>query len=383
MSQSVYCSAPFNGFAVREGGSVKTCCMGLQPLGNLNQDSIETILESPVLKQIQQAMISGQGYEKNCQPCMEFEHRSGLSSLRQHYLRHYPNVYDELKLQNIDIRWNNICNLGCVYCIPMFSSVWEDRLSVRSNIASKPYQNDLMQFVLAHVDEVKEIMLVGGEPMLMKQNYELLKHLPESTIITMVTNFSYDLERLPCIDALLTRPKENVRWALSLENSGQQFEYVRNGASWSQVLKNFEFLDRHWHDIAVVNMVYSVFTAFDLRRAIEVFHGLNIKKFSFQTYYGPPALDVFVMPDYIRHAALDELNAALDFHRSQLHPEDVDMYPMENAEAIRQQLTNKSGSNSLTKQDFFKRIAWCDQWNSTKFANLWPHVVDLVEAHLP
>ena len=233
----IYCTAPFNSITVRENGDVKTCCVGGVTIGNLNNDSIQNILQSEKLKNIQTLMVNGSVDLKNCSHCSRQEQHSGLSSLRQHYLKFYPNAWDQLKLKSLDIRWNNLCNLGCVYCSPTFSSVWEGRENTRSNRPLKEYQDDLQDFILDNIDQVEEIMLVGGEPMLMKQNYSLFEKLPSSTKISIITNFSYDLEKLPCFESLLNRPKENIKWNLSLENSDKKFEYVRNGASWHQIEK--------------------------------------------------------------------------------------------------------------------------------------------------
>jgi organic radical activating enzyme len=265
----------------------------------------------------------------------------------------------------------------------MFSSVWEDRISIRSNKPVKNYQDDLQNFILDNIDQVEEIMLVGGEPMLMKQNYSLFEKLPSSTKICIITNFSYDLEKLPCFESLLNRPKENIKWTLSLENSNKKFEYVRNGASWTQIENNLKLLSQHWPDQACVNMVYSMFTAFDLVEAVETFHRFDIKKFHFQSYFGHAAFDVFSMPEPIRKVALHTLLAAQQLHINSVHPEDRDLYPIENVNHIIQHLQSQlPSSETCTKQKFYERVEWCNQWNSTQFQDLWPNVVDLVDQHL-
>ena len=377
----IYCTAPFNGITVRENGDVKTCCVGGINIGNLNSDSIQNILQSEKLKNIQKSMINGSVDLKNCSHCLRLEQHSGLSSLRHHYLKFYPNTWDQLKLKNLDIRWNNLCNLGCVYCSSTFSSVWEDRESIRLNRPIKEYQDDLQDFILNNIDQVEEIMLVGGEPMLMKQNYSLFEKLPSSTKISIITNFSYDLEKLPCFKSLLNRPKENIKWNLSLENSDQKFEYVRNGASWHQIEKNLKLLDQHWPNSACVNMVYSVFTAFDIDNAIATFHKFNIKKFNFQSYFGHSAFDVFSMPAPIKKIALDTLLVAQQVHANSIHHEDKHLYPIENINHIIRHLQLPSTA-SVTKQSFYERAEWCNQWNHTRFQDLWPNVVDLVDQHL-
>ena len=184
---SIYCVAPWNGVTVREDGHVRTCCAGNTSLGNLNNSTIDQIINSDTLSNIRQDMLSGSPNLKNCASCVKSESQSGLASLRQHYNKFYSVGNDqEFKLKNIDIRWNNACNLGCMYCNKTFSSVWEDRLGMKRSTVIKNYQDDLLVWILDHAAELEEIMLVGGEPMLMKQNYALLNRLPDQCKVSII-----------------------------------------------------------------------------------------------------------------------------------------------------------------------------------------------------
>jgi MoaA/NifB/PqqE/SkfB family radical SAM enzyme len=377
----IYCTAPFNGLTIREDGHVRTCCIGNVSIGNLKNESIEDIQQSPILNEIRSALMDNIPHE-NCNSCIQHEKNSGVSALRQHYLKFYSeygNNYFQLK--NIDLRWNNSCNLSCMYCSPMFSSTWADKLKISNAGPVKDYQDNLLDFVLKHVDEINEISLVGGEPMLMKQNYELIAKLPHSTRISILTNLSYDLQRLPCIENLLTRPRENTIWNISCENIGQQFEYVRSGAEWEQIETNLKFLTQYWPNDVSISMVYSMFSAFDLVETIKQFHQLGIKKFNFQTYYGPPAVDVFRMPSVVQLLAGQILDDAVKLHYENIHLEDRDFYPLANLDLIKTKLAQAQG-NSCSKKEFYNQVAWYDKWSSSKFKDLWPHVIDLVELHL-
>ena len=376
---SVYCTAPFNGLTIREDGHVRTCCSGITSLGNLNQDSIKNIQHSPILNQIRESMLKND-FHKNCKTCVSLEHSSGLSSLREHYLKFYPE-HNKFQLKNIDVRWNNSCNLGCLYCGPRFSSTWADRLNTHSSSPVKSYQGELLDFILQRIDEIDEISLVGGEPMLMKQNYELIAKLPGTARISILTNLSYDLERLPCMPKLLSRPRKNTIWNISCENINEQFEYVRNGAKWDQLETNLKFLVQHWPDDVTINMVYSVFGAFDLIETIQRFHQLGIKKFNFQPYYGPSAIDVFSMPPAVQLLAGQILDDVIKLHYDNIHPEDRDFYPLANLDLIKTKLPQAQGK-FCSKKEFYNQVAWYDQWSSSKFKDLWPHVIDLVELHL-
>jgi radical SAM protein with 4Fe4S-binding SPASM domain len=379
----VYCTAPWNGITVRENGDVKTCCVGGAAIGNLNQESIHDILKSEKLLNIQKNMLNGQPDVENCQNCLKAEENSGLATLRQHYLRYYPDIVPgEVIFNSLDIRWNNTCNLGCLYCTPTFSSTWANKLNMVNSGPVKSYHEELLDFILAHSNSVQEIMLVGGEPMLMKQNYRLFEKLPPTTRISILTNLSYDLESLPCVEDLLARPKENIVWNISVENTNKQFEYVRNGGDWNQLEKNINFLYRHWDQEVTVNMVYCMFSAFELPQTIEKFHSLGIKKFNLQSYFGDPHLDVFKMPRAIQKLALDSLQEAENVHLTKIHKEDQQLFSMSNIDFLKNTLGVPTKSNSLTKQGFLNKIDWYDQWTDHKFHDLWPHVIQMVNKHL-
>lgn len=379
----VFCTAPWVGLTVREDGHVRTCCVGNTSLGNLNNTSIQDILKSQSLKDIQQNMLSGEPDQKNCQFCVESEKQSGLATLKEHYNLFYPDfVEDQLKLKSLDIRWNNACNLGCMYCNPTFSSVWQDRLEIKREPVIKPYQDDLLQWILNRSPEIDEVMLVGGEPMLMKQNYELFNSLSDQCKISIITNLSYNLPGLPCTPRLLSRPRLSTNWNVSLENTGAKFEYVRNGGEWALIEHNLRYLNQHWPESVSINFVYSMFSAFDIVETIKTFHQFEIKKINMFPINDNYNMDVFNMPAVIRKKAAHELESAREWHFENLHPEDRDFYPIQGIDAIINRLIESEEPASIKLPMFNDQIIQYDQYNSKKFRDLWPDVIDLVEKYL-
>lgn len=384
MSNQVYCTAPWNGLTIREDGKVKTCCVGRTTLGDLNQVSIHDIRKSTTLNQIQQDMLSNNPNLDNCQLCINQENQNGLATLRQHYLKYYPEI-DARKhsLKFIDVRWNNSCNLGCLYCSTTFSSTWEKRLhQVKKISPKKAYQDELLDWILEEVNDIKEIMLVGGEPMLMKQNYALLSRVPPSCKISIITNLNYDLENLPCWPDLMRHQKNLIVWNISLENIGEQFEYVRSGGSWAQIQKNLELLQTHWSDNISINMVYSVFSAFNLAETFEYFSRLGIKKINLFPVNQNDTIDIANFPDQIRKIAADQLQLAQHQHFNSIHPEDRDFYPIQGVNSLLEFLLNSHSKNTVTLEQFDKKIKWYDQWNEKKFVDLWPDVDKMIRLYL-
>jgi MoaA/NifB/PqqE/SkfB family radical SAM enzyme len=380
---TVYCSAPWNGLTIREDGHVRTCCIGQTSLGNLNKVSIQEIENSEALKQIQQKMLSGQPDLDNCSGCVKLVSQSGLATLRNYYNTNYPDInHNLLKLKVVDVRWNNICNLGCLYCNEQFSSTWNNRLTHK--IHTKPvkeYQDDLLLWILKHVDSIQELMLVGGEPLLMKQNYELLKHLPNDCRISIITNLSYDLKNNPAFLPLLEKSKETVVWNVSLENLENKFEYVRSGADWEQLKNNLVLLSEHWPQSISINMTYSMFSAFDIVDTIKQFHNFGIKKFNIFAVTQNRSIDVFNMPTAIKQLAYQQLKQAYCWHNDQIHPEDKQLYQWVGVEQLLSHLES-SEEHPIGLEEFENKIKWYDQWSVNKFSELWPEVHDLARQYL-
>lgn len=378
----VYCSAPWRGITVRENGDVKTCCVGATVLGNLQTKSIQEIVEGDALRNIQAQMRTGASHP-NCASCIEQEQHSNHASLRQHYQKHYPYDSEDLQLQCLDIRWNNRCNLACQYCGPQLSSTWQKRLGQTRNSARNAYQDSLLEWILERAHHVREIMLVGGEPMLMAQNHQLIERLPEQCQISIITNLSYRLDTIRCWDNLAARPADRVIWNVSGENTGERFEYVRNGANWHTVEQNLQTLVKQWPTTVCVPMVYSIYNAFDLLKNVQSYVQLGVNKFSIMHIADNPVLDVFNWGEHAKTLALEQLLAVKQWH-SEHFGEDRHLYPIDGVDNLIKGLQNVEKHATITYNKFCDGIGKYDRnrGSAKHFRDLWPDVVALAKQEL-
>lgn len=382
LHNEVYCTAPWKGVAIMQDGSVRSCCNGLTELGNLNQSSIEEIVESNVVEQLKQDLINGVK-NKNCARCHTSEESTNFATLRQHYLKYYPlDSLEDNELNVIDIRWNNKCNLSCQYCGPEVSSTWETKLGLPLSSVNQTYQDDVLDWVLERSDQLREIMLAGGETMLMKQNYKLFKHAPMKSKFTIVTNLSYDLEHLPCIPDLIRRPKDNIIWTISAENTHKQFEYVRNGASWDLLVKNIKFLLKHWPHSVGLNIVYSVLCATELDKTYKTFSELGVNKVTIIPIFRNDELSINRMPESVRALSKQSLERVMQY-RLEKFGEDQPLYPFNGLDSVYQSLTMPTNQATISKQQFDQKISSFDSWSSVgKFSDHWPELADLLNQEL-
>lgn len=380
MTDSVYCSAPWKGLTVREDGTVRTCCAGQTMLGNLNHESIDSIVSGPILLEIRHALQQGHAHD-NCGYCQQVELQNKPSSLRSHYQKNYPLTEFNTEIKFLDIRWNNKCNLACQYCNPTFSSVWEDKLHTIAGSARRVYQQELLEWVLSRADQINEIMLVGGEPMLMKQNYELIHRLPPHSVLSIITNLNYELVDLPCWADLLARPRQNTHWNVSVDNTHDQMQYVRNGACWDDFLRNLLLLTKTWPDQVSINCVYSAFNFLEIDKILQFYHAAGVHKVTLQPIIMQREVDIFAMPVAIKEAAIDILERTREWHQS-VWGVDAYLYPINGLDQILSQLKIGLVDCPVTLQEFHSKIAWYDSWRTDRFQDLWPNVIDFMHYHL-
>ncbi len=85
------------------------------------------------------------------------------------------------------MRWRNTCNLACVYCDSSLSSTWAKELNEPIRVDEQQLAKT-KEYVLANAPNLKNVYLAGGEPLLMKENSELLDRLDPSCTVRINTN---------------------------------------------------------------------------------------------------------------------------------------------------------------------------------------------------
>ena len=307
-----YCAAPWRGLHINPRGDVKTCCAGNpNMLGNLNSQSIEHILNSDLMREIRTSLAQGQAHSY-CSNCVQAE-RFGADSERQWHNNvnpdfdystagdqyHYPVI--------VDVRWNTTCNLSCNYCGEACSSKWAAIKNFPFRSGTRPYYESVCDFVEQHYQHIHEVALVGGEPLLLPENERLLDVIPDTAIVTLITNLNVDLHNNKIFRKLIER--KQVGWSMSFDNIGQQFEYVRHGGSWSvlqenlKVIKDLMRTQGHWGGI---HAVYNIYNATRLKEFRQFAEDSNITVL-WQNLFQPEHLDPFLHGPAVAKLAAAEI----------------------------------------------------------------------------
>lgn len=258
-----FCAAPWAGLSLDPSGHGKVCCL------SFDQTTIKQFSEiksNPVFINLRKAFIDDT-QAPGCRQCWDRERNGDDNSRRSIY--QYDDFFHNLEnsedfcLEHLDLRWSNTCNLSCVYCSPAYSSKWASLVKITESLRVFPSVTD------DDLKNLKVLQLAGGEPFLIKENYDILARLTKinrDISIEVTTNLT-SIQNNKIYEIL--KKFTNVTFVVSFESVGRQFEYIRHGANWAEFELNLKQLSRDFLNIQV-NMVYFPLSANGISNAIDV-----------------------------------------------------------------------------------------------------------------
>ncbi len=280
-----FCILPWTHLATLTDGSVLLCCVAENDLRlNLNDTNLKEAWNSQAFRQARQKMLAGEPVP-SCHRCYR-EERSGYRSHRvtenwiwesrfsrellqsritstdsAGYLDHQP--------MSIDLRLGNTCNLTCVMCRPQDSSKWsalaknvsesvqdaelKSEWEYKSQIQRDRfewYQNPrFWEDVEDSLPYLREIIIGGGEPLLLEEHLRLVEACVESGHASHI-QLRYHSNGTILADKLfdLWRHFQLVEFFVSLDGIGERNTYLRFPASWSSIEANLQKIDGYPHE---------------------------------------------------------------------------------------------------------------------------------------
>lgn len=306
LTNKSFCPIPWTGFMYSSNGDVMNCIRSQRAIGNLKDNSIHDIIKSNTqTKQNMLAHEPGQG----CNGCytLEVDQQSfDIISDRVFYLKElkdvdkslYDNV-DNFDLHQTDIRWSNVCNFGCIYCGPEYSSRLATELNV---IIEHPTANriqEMKSYIFDNASKLKHVYLAGGEPLLMKENLELLNLLKEvNPNVNIRVNTNLSKTETKVFETICEF--QNVHWTVSIETLGDEYEYIRYGSSWNDFTDNLKIIQQLGHKISF-NMLYFALNYKSMFECIRFLQktGFHNNSFIVGALLQPDWLNVRHLPDHM------------------------------------------------------------------------------------
>ena len=312
-----FCPMPWTGLMYNFDGSVKNCIRSADKIGDIKQQSIEQILHDQKNLSTQSQMLANQP-ATNCYPCYDIEkNKKGFDIIsdRIFYLRELKNVpmstfqSGQHDLYTIDVRWSNLCNFSCVYCGPEFSSKWAAEINVRITEPNQQQHEDFKNYIFKHGPQLKQVYLAGGEPLLIKENLELLDHLAPDVNLRINTNLSKVDTRI--FEKICTF--KNVHWTVSVESVTDEFEYIRYGGKWEDFLQNLDAISKLGHKITF-NMLHFILNYHSIFDCVDFLRnrGFHANSFVIGALLMPLYLNIRHLPDHVLQSIKHELMSRIN-----------------------------------------------------------------------
>lgn len=164
----------------------------------------------------------------------------------------------------VEVYFNNLCNMGCIYCSSDYSTVWEvedKKFGLKSELDIKELERGRAEYpamLAAHwqwlkdnCHGIKEYNILGGEPFFqleLEANIDFFENNPCPDLhFTVLSNLKVDKNKfkrmLDKIQQLLDKKHiKSFELVCSLDCWGPQAEYIRNGLNISKWEENFNIL---------------------------------------------------------------------------------------------------------------------------------------------
>jgi sulfatase maturation enzyme AslB (radical SAM superfamily) len=379
LNNGVFCVMPWTHFAVATTGRVRPCSWEsvtplLQDDGrpyNVIDHDISIHHEQPPVKELKQNMLAGKK-SAYCSRCYEQEKLCGTSkrtvetfNLQKEYAEKIAEG-ENIPIKQIELRLGNICNIGCLTCNPYSSSYFVkeiDKHNQNLDTYEQTFQNhyyrilerDLRWFedeafwdnIEKHIENVSYIYLAGGEPTIIKENWNFLKRVIDLGYSKNIKlGISTNLTNVQPNHIEIYNSFKETRIYSSIDGYGDLNDYVRYPSKWSAVSKNFEKLCNETNsDIVSLSVipVISTLTIWTLDKLCDwVFEikdrsGASVDLKTHTLLRDPSYLSMINLPDEAKLDALKIVNR-LEKHFNTDHFQ---------IQRIRQYLENALGQGDL------------------------------------
>ena len=392
----VFCMIPWIHMHAFPDGRAYPCCLGddRHPIGNLKQDTIESIWNQYAYKTMRKNMLEEKPC-KECTKCYEQE-QHGFMSMRNSTNKnfgHHINIVDQtksdgtfedFKLRYYDIRFSNLCNFTCRTCGGWFSSSWyteEEQLYGKRSYPKIMFagrtETDMWEQLEPHIPYLEQVYFAGGEPMMMEEHYRILKELVTREMFDVKLIYNTNFSRLALKnDNVLDywRLFNNVSIGASLDAMGPRAEYIRKGTKWDQIERNREQMlevcpNTDFYVSSTVSL-YNVLHITDFHRNWVDRGYLQAQDWNINILQGPERDRIDVLPQIYKDRAIEKIQE----HVKWLEPQDH----LKRATSGYQGIINFMQDNrgSLLKE-FFRVNDIHDEYRKEKFETVFPEYLEL------
>ena len=289
-----FCVLPWIHLATRPNGDMRICCVanasgadsGDYTVGlvkkengkpaNFSRDLPTEAFNNDYMKSVRKTMLEGK-VPASCTKCFK-EEEEGIASKRiwetgTWHLHEKIDIKELIaetqadgavpyKLQYLDLRLGNTCNLKCIMCSPHDSSMWTPEHKKVYPLFQSPlikkqmkwdtelhentwYENpEFWNEVYDQIPNIKQLYFAGGEPLLIKEHKILLLEIIKRGYAKQIS-LRYNTNGILVNEEIIEiwGQFKKVKVGVSLDGLGPRGEYIRYPLNWKTVEQNLVLLD--------------------------------------------------------------------------------------------------------------------------------------------
>jgi hypothetical protein len=266
------CPIPWSHIEVDIAGNYKPCCVYSESIQKSVRDStIDEAFNSDYMNKLRDDFLQGVK-PSGCSHCWKTEDNNLTSNRIRHlnFLQKklFVNYLDNVKIRSIDVKCGNTCNFKCRICNPDRSSLIaaeiiktypEKTFKIKNMLTKNKWtDDDTITFFddLEHaLPDLENIDMMGGETFLVKKFDRIVEAAVKNGHSSHIRlHYNSNGSIFPNNQTKLWDKFKQVDLALSIDNTGEQFELERGG-SWQDVKNNIKkFLELNLPNLNVYVM---------------------------------------------------------------------------------------------------------------------------------
>lgn len=202
--------------------------------------------------------FSADSWPDQCGNCWRAE-KAGASSKRHQEINWYTQqgILQDTSAELIALEWNseNLCNLACITCGPIFSSRWNSEIGKYPWVEIERYHPANQNQFLLNLDlsDVRRVYFNGGEPLMSHDHTQIMQALQDVGVLNQC-EIAYNTNGtvMPdqnCLD--LWKEARLIRIFVSIDAIEGAFEFIRWPAKWTAILNFLSFLKSQSFNIII------------------------------------------------------------------------------------------------------------------------------------
>ena len=252
MNSKTFCPLLWNHQFIDGTGRVKPCCRFSNSDSpeemNLKDHSFDDIFYGEWMNTLREKALNGDPIS-GCVRCYE-EERGGKRSLRERMIARTDTGSKTVNINNpvvsnLEIAISNDCNLMCRMCDSRFSyKLYDEEVEFKGEELTHPKRTKVnLDFVYKKLSTLKYLKFTGGEPLTIKDHWDLLEHAVEkgyshNIILNYSTNGTvWPKEKIVNLWSQFKRIELCVSFDSVIK---EENEYLRHLTNQESVIKNID-----------------------------------------------------------------------------------------------------------------------------------------------